>query len=302
MRVLQVGSNGYVGKRVVAALKAVHHHVRAFVRRPPASDLAADEVVVGDVLDRASVARAVASMDAVVSTVEGYYAGGFARASAWETNTTGVCNVIELAEQHGARRFVFASIVGCDRGSPADHIRSKVIVEDRLAKSALDWVSVRAPFLLDEASEFYGQRLRKGAVTCFGSPDLRCSMLLSDQFVEALVTAVAHRELSRETVDVVWERDVSPRELARLFEHYSGRPIRIQALPWLPTRALLLALGTFSRGQRNFRHTVEFVRAGKFIGDPTQTRRLLDRSLDRDTSIRAYVAARGLTATSSDPR
>ena len=278
--------------RVAAALKAAGHHVRAFVRRPPPSSLDVDEVVVGDVLDRTAVARAVASMDAVVSTVEGYYGGGFARARAWDTDTVGVCNVIELAEQNGAQRFVFASIVGCDRGSPADHIRSKVIVETRLASSRLDWVAVRAPFLLDEASQFYASRLRKGMVTCFGSPDLRCSMLLSDQFVEALVIAVEHRELSRERVDVVWERDVSPRELAELFERYTGRAIRIRALPWPPTRALMLALGTVSTGLRNFRHTVEFVRAGKFIGDPVQTRRLFGRGLDRDESVRAYVAAR----------
>ncbi|RNM15054.1 NAD-dependent epimerase/dehydratase family protein [Nocardioides pocheonensis] len=73
MRVLVTGGTGFVGGHVVAALVAAGHDVRMLVRRPeqvPTTlgplGVEVGDVVSGDVLDRASVERALDGCDAVV--------------------------------------------------------------------------------------------------------------------------------------------------------------------------------------------------------------------------------------------
>ena len=73
MRVLVTGGTGFVGSHSVDAIRAAGHDVRLLVRDPAKAkrvfasrDLAADDLVVGDVTDAICVERALEGCDAVV--------------------------------------------------------------------------------------------------------------------------------------------------------------------------------------------------------------------------------------------
>lgn len=73
MKVLVTGGTGFVGGHIVAAAQRAGHDVRLLVRRPEQVPLTlgplgvdVDDVVTGDVLDEAAVARALTGCDAVV--------------------------------------------------------------------------------------------------------------------------------------------------------------------------------------------------------------------------------------------
>ena len=72
MKVLVTGGTGFIGPKVVHALRAQGHDVRALVRRPDrATQLAAlgAELVTGDVTDPASLRAAVDGCTHVVHLV-----------------------------------------------------------------------------------------------------------------------------------------------------------------------------------------------------------------------------------------
>ncbi len=102
MKLALFGATGRVGNRVLEYALAEGHTVRALVR--DANKLAPRpglEIVQGDVLDAATVARVIAGADAVVSGL-----GGAGVADPGEAQSQGMRNIVAGMRQHGVRRVL----------------------------------------------------------------------------------------------------------------------------------------------------------------------------------------------------
>lgn len=71
MKILVTGGTGFLGQHLVPKLLALGHHVRVIGRSPPVGLPAAVEYVKGDLLDRASVRKAIEGVGAI------YHLAGF---------------------------------------------------------------------------------------------------------------------------------------------------------------------------------------------------------------------------------
>lgn len=127
MRVLVAGATGVIGRPLLAALRAGGHQVSAMVRdASQASGLDADDTVVADGLDQASVRSAVlaAQPDVVVhqmTALRGMASGvGEAMELTGRLRTEGTANLIVAARAAGVRRLVAQSIAfaAAPRGGP----------------------------------------------------------------------------------------------------------------------------------------------------------------------------------------
>jgi dihydroflavonol-4-reductase len=111
VKVLVTGATGLVGANVVREAIAAGHEVRAMVR--PTSDTRAlpfgIETVEGDVMDRASIARAVAACDGVVHCAARFRYHDVSAAELHDVAVEGTRNVIRAAATVGARRVVVTS-------------------------------------------------------------------------------------------------------------------------------------------------------------------------------------------------
>ena len=119
--VLVTGPTGFVGRRVVAALNAGGHPVRALVHgENPASVLSGldVEIVRGDLLDVESLRKACDGIDGVIHLVAVVRERG--DLTYRRVNYEGTRNVLEAASSSGAKRFIQASTVGAtsDPGLP----------------------------------------------------------------------------------------------------------------------------------------------------------------------------------------
>lgn len=102
MLIALFGATGRVGGRVLEYALAEGHTVRALVR--DASKLtprAGLEIVQGDVLDAATVARVIAGADAVISGL-----GGAGVADPGEAQSQGMRNIVAGMKTHGVRRVL----------------------------------------------------------------------------------------------------------------------------------------------------------------------------------------------------
>ena len=148
MNVLVTGAAGFIGPKVVHALRARDLPVRALVRRPErASRLASwgAEVVAGDVTDPASLRTAVAGCTHVVhlvSIIQGRPAD-FERVM-----TDGTRNLVAAAQGAGVERFVLMSALGTtDEANPVPYFRAKAQMEQAVRDSGLEHVIFRPSFV-----------------------------------------------------------------------------------------------------------------------------------------------------------
>lgn len=126
MIVLVTGASGLLGRTVAAQLVAAGHDVRTLQRRP--AHVAGAHDVLGSIVDRAVVARAVDGADAVVHLAAKVSLAG-ARHEFDEVNVGGTGALLDAARRAGVTRFVQvsspsvahagASLTGVD-AEPAD--------------------------------------------------------------------------------------------------------------------------------------------------------------------------------------
>lgn len=121
MLVSVTGGTGFVGAHSVAAIVRAGHRIRLLVRdestvehalSPLGVPSGAVDVVVGDVLDRASVASVVRGADAVLHAASVYSFDPRRRREMVATNETGTETVLVAARRAGVGRIVHVSSVG----------------------------------------------------------------------------------------------------------------------------------------------------------------------------------------------
>jgi dihydroflavonol-4-reductase len=136
VRALVTGGTGFVGANLVRELLADGDHVRVLAR--PGGDRRAlegcdVEIAEGDLLDSASVRRAVAGVERVFHVAADYRLWAPDPAALFRANVDGTRHVLEAAVAAGVERIVYTSTVGAlgipKDGTPGDE-RTPVSLAD----------------------------------------------------------------------------------------------------------------------------------------------------------------------------
>ncbi len=177
MRLLFTGATGFLGRATLPALAAAGHEV-VVLSRAPRQDLDA-EVVVGDVLDPATLAPALAGCEAVIHAAGKVSHAPADAAMLWRLHVQGTDNVLDAAKAAGVRRVVYISTSGTiavsddgkharDESAPSPlpligawpYYRSKLLAEQAaLSRSCDDFavVSLNPSLLLGPGDTLDGQ-------------------------------------------------------------------------------------------------------------------------------------------------
>ena len=163
MKLTVFGATGGIGREIVAQALAAGHHVTAVVRDPARLTLTGDrlEVFQADLSDPEALRPAVAGRDAVLSGL-----GARSRADAGVAARL-TRSVLAAMEAEGTRRLIVVSaaplaatppdeplldraFVSVVRAALKDVYADLRVMEEELARSAVDWTSVRPPKLGDK--------------------------------------------------------------------------------------------------------------------------------------------------------
>src|SRR5262245_46142832 len=114
MKVLLTGATGFLGSEIARQLVAAGHDLRILVRKTSKLDGVAGlplEKVEGDILDRASVLRALDGVDALIHTAANVSPRRRDRDSIFRVNVEGTRTVLGAALEKGVKRVVYTSSI-----------------------------------------------------------------------------------------------------------------------------------------------------------------------------------------------
>jgi uncharacterized protein YbjT (DUF2867 family) len=149
-RVLLTGATGYIGGRLLGRLERAGDRVRCLARRPEALAgrvAAGTEVVAGDVLDRESLDRALAGVDAACYLVHSMGSGSFE-----EADRAAARNFGAAAKAAGVGRIVYVGGLGSEEEELSPHLRSRHEVGRILRESGVPVLELRASIVIGSGS------------------------------------------------------------------------------------------------------------------------------------------------------
>jgi len=298
--VLVVGGTGMLGGQVVAELLSRGDRVRALVR--PSSDAralerAGAEIARGDMMDSASLLKAMDGADAMIST-----AAGYTRHSKGDTDnidTIGNRNLADAASRSGVRRFVLTSILTCDQTPQVPHFWHKKLVEDRLEELGVPFVSLRPGAFLDMITQMGGDRFAKGRLIWFGSPTVPLSFVLTQDLAGYLADAVDAPGVDGQRIDIGWDRPVSIEEIAQISGRLLGQRVRVRTVPAGLINTAGALVGRFNPMVKDMVAMMRWFQTGQYAADPTRQREVFGHVPTAEDSIARLVGSLGHTVTAS---
>jgi NADH dehydrogenase len=200
-------------------------------------------VVVGDVRNRASLARAVAGVDTVVSAIQGFAGpGGVSPAS---VDRDGNANLIDAAAEGGAA-VVLMSVVGASPDGPMELFRMKHAAEQHLRASDAPWTIVRSTAYLETWIGLLERTARRsGRPVVFGRGDNPINFVSAVDVAALLDRVLAEGPIPARVLEVGGPQDLTLVGLAEVVQAAAGRTKEPTHVPRAALRIVAAVTGPF---------------------------------------------------------
>lgn len=236
MKILVTGGTGFVGSRIVHALRTEGRDVRALVRRPERGAHLASlgvELATGDVTDPASLAAATDGCTHVVHLV----AILTGRPQDFDrVMTQGTRNVIAAAKGAGVERFVLMSALGTTASTKdvVPYFGAKFAMEQDTVASGLEYTIFRPSFIFGRGgalATFMKQVRYSPVVTVIGSGQQRIQPIWLDDVAEHFARALETPAAANKTFEIGGPDIVTWDELYRTIAKVLGKRRALAHIP-----------------------------------------------------------------------
>jgi uncharacterized protein YbjT (DUF2867 family) len=241
------GGTGRLGTLLVEHLNARGQPVRVITRDPTRTGRAATglvEVVVGDVRDRATLARAVDGATVVVSAITGF--PGTRDENPTTIDCDGNINLADAAHAAGAD-LLMMSVVGASADHPMELFRMKHAAEEHARGLGLPLTVIRATAYLELWVGILQQTAgRSGRPIVFGSGNNPINFVSVHEVASVVNHAVIDPSVRGRTLLATGPHNVTFNDLATAVQTAAGRT---SAPRHFPRTALGLVANTLGRAQ-----------------------------------------------------
>ena len=242
-KVLVAGATGYLGRYLVKELKKQGYWVRALARNANKLDNLSehiDEVFEAEVTKPETLKGICDAIDAVISSI------GITRQkdglTYMDVDYQGNKNLLDLAVENNVSKFIFVSVINAHLMKDLKGIQAKILFEDKLKESGLDYVVIRPTGFFSDMLEFL-KMAQKGRVSLFGSGVNKINPIHGADLAEVCVQLLDKPE---KEINVGGPEIFTFREIAELAFRVLNKEPKISTLPVWMIRIILPVLRTFT--------------------------------------------------------
>lgn len=247
-KVLVAGATGKLGREVVAEFERRGFWVRALVRKRdrlgPIADTI-DDIVIGDVLQPETLARACDGIEIVFSSIGASLALAPARPvqTFEDIDHQGNLNLLRAVQSAGAKHFLYVSVFGAARYPSFAYVKAHEDFVSELAASGLRSTVIRPTGFFSVNAEIL-KMARRGPVAVIGSGGSLTNPIHESDLARACVDAYEH---GLTEFDIGGPEILTRREIVETAFNALGRRPRIYSIPTYVISALLPMIRPFDR-------------------------------------------------------
>lgn len=289
MKTLVVGATGLVGFDVCEQLTKSGQSVRAVVRttsdqtKRAALERLGVELVEGDLKDVASLTRACAGIQSVISTASSTLSRQSGD-SIESVDERGQLALVDAARRAGVEHFVFVSFRDSRIQFPLT--AAKRAVERALKSSGMAYTILQASYFMEVwLTPALGFDAANGKVRWYGDGTQPISWISYRDVARAAAAAVSEPAARNQVVEIGGPQALSPRQVVRMFEAAGTAEIATEGVPEAALEAQLNS-ATDSL-QQSFAGLMLMYARGDAI-DNTVSSRLFPFQM---TAVRDYITA-----------
>jgi len=258
MKILVTGGTGFTGKALVKRLLDDGHSVVAMdykegIKTEELRKWGA-EVVIGSVVDSEVVERCMQGVDVVQHMAAAFRELDVPNSYYWDVNVQGTRNVLESAQRHGVKKFIYTSTCGVHGNvdhppaaedapiQPADYYQQTKYEAEPLV---LEYGDRGMKTVILRPAAIYGpgdperfgmifRRVAKGVFPMFGSGKTYYHPLYIDNFVDALVEVMKEGVGDGQVYLIADEEYLEIEDLVRRVARAMDTEVRIPHYPVMP--------------------------------------------------------------------
>lgn len=230
-----IGGTGFLGGAVAEEMVKRKLPLRCLVRKDADTTKLKQmgvELFEGDARDKHSLKAIMQGAESVISSFTTRLLKRPKAAYFWDNDYQGNFNLIQVAREHGVKKYVFVSYWGLAKFGDFEHGKVKKSIEDLLVVSGLDYTIFRVTTLATDMSVLLGNRLKKkGWAPLFMKKEEKVRPILLEDLARCMVDALDNQKASHKIVEVAGEEEYTFLELNRLFSGVLKKRVRFLFIP-----------------------------------------------------------------------
>ena len=231
--ILFVGGTGTLGRLSIPHLLARGQSVRVLTRElARARDLQSIgvEIAEGDVLDAASLQRAMVGVRTVISAMHGFTGTG--KYTPQSVDRDGNLRLFAAARTAGVEHVVMLSIQSATADHPMELFRMKFAAEEALRASTLAWTILRPTAYMETWATLVGvPLLTKGATRIFGGGRNPINFVSAADVAQFVALAASDSSLRDTQIDIGGPENLTMHQVVATFQSVSGQNGTVNAVP-----------------------------------------------------------------------
>ena len=232
MKVLVIGSSGFLGRYVIEEFKKNGYETAEFN---------------GDARKKQDIEASIAGCQAIVNLV------GIIRETKGKTfydvHVLVVKNIIDVMKANGVKKIIHVSALGTKAGANSMYHKTKYAGELHILDSKLDYTILRPSFLFgkeDKSINYFIKFVRKGFFIIFGDGNYKLQPVYVGDVAKIIVDSIKNKKASKRIIEIGGNKQYSFNELIDVLARSRNKRIIKIHLPLLIARFMARIFGRFS--------------------------------------------------------